>query len=673
MENAMKSGTPAVVLGSIALSLMALGQASTVAFSAEGKQARGIEELYRLDLLPRLRPFETVGCVSSHDPTGGNDDGFSGKYSFIRKEEGGFVIAELEGPGVITRFLMSRPTDGVIEFYFDGEASPRIRRKVPELFDGTHPPFLPPLVGTEAGGRYSYVPLAFQRSCKIVVRTGVVHFFQINHARYPKDTVIATFENPPSDAFLRYLEEVRGILRSAGSDISSHLVPGGIPIKWQTRRQTLRPGTSVTLFDTASPGRIVGLRLGPAAAFAGEERDILIRMYWDGNRTPAVSCPAGDFFGYSFGEPAVRSLLLGTSAGMNYLYMPMPFERSARIELVPGRESGPALEVQAEVALAPPGKAENEGRFYAYWHRENPTRQGQPYTFLEARGRGHVIGMILQAQGIAAGNTGFFEGDDLAVIDGQPVARGTGSEETFNGGWYDVPGRWENRVSLPLSGCLEYKKYLGRTGGYRWMIADCYSYQKSIVFTIEHGPAGNRIPTDYTSVTYFYSLEPPGMDSPVPPAAGRRVTAPDRIVFVPGWNVPIRTFSLQNATLAKRVATIGKNHVRYLSFRATGRDVFGPHHISFLCEMPAAGRYRVELKALHGPDQGTIQLFQHDRPVGAPVNLYSKDRRAGAPLSLGVLDLKKGDNAVFIVLVGKDERSGGLGLDVAELIFERIK
>jgi hypothetical protein len=220
---------------------------------------------------------------------------------------------------------------------------------------------------------------------------------------------------------------------------------------------------------------------------------------------------------------------------------------------------------------------------------------------------------------------------------------------------------------------LEYRKYLGRTGGYRWMIADAYPYRKSIDFTIEHGPAGNKIPTDYTSVTFFYSLEPPGLDSSVPSATDRRVSAPERIVFVPGWNVPIRTFSLQNATLAKQVAKIRNRMVRHLAFRATGRDVFGPHHVSFICDMPSAGRYQVGLKALYGPEQGIVQMYQHDSPIGEPVNLYSEDRRASGVLPLGVLDMVEGDNAVFLVLVGKDERSKTLGLDAVELIFERVE
>ena len=74
----------------------------------------GIEELCRPDLLPVLRQSIEVGMVSSYDRTGGNDDGFSGKYSFIRKEDAGLVIADMKGPGMITRIHTPTPTDDTI-------------------------------------------------------------------------------------------------------------------------------------------------------------------------------------------------------------------------------------------------------------------------------------------------------------------------------------------------------------------------------------------------------------------------------------------------------------------------------------------------------------------------------------------------------------------------------
>ena len=55
------------------------------------------------------------------------------------------------------------------------------------------------------------------------------------------------------------------------------------------------------------------------------------------------------------------------------------------------------------------------------------------------------------------------------------------------------------------------------------------------------------------------------------------------------------------------------------------------------------------------------------------MNLYSEKRRASDVLPLGILDMVKGDNPVFLLLVGKDERSKGLELDAVELIFERVE
>ncbi|MDH4197900.1 MAG: DUF2961 domain-containing protein, partial [Candidatus Aminicenantes bacterium] len=511
-------------------------------------------------------------------------------------------------------------------------------------------------------------------SCKVVIKAETFQFYDINYAVYPADFDVPTYEDPPTADFLAQVDKAAALLRRTGTDISGTLVPEGAPVSTKAVKAILPPGGTVTLFKSSRPGRMLGLRLGPAAAFAGADRDILIRAYWDGAAEPAVNCPVGDFFGYSFGDPAVRSLLLGTTDdGPNYIYFPMPYERSARIELVSEKDGGPPVDVVAEIVTAALGKGADEGRFYARWRRENPTSEGRPYTYLRTTGRGHIVGVVLQAQGLETGATGFFEGDDRAVIDGEPAIFGTGSEDSFNGGWYDVPGRWEKRSSLPLSGCLDYKKPLARTGGYRFFLTDSYAYAKTIDYTIEHGPEGNAIPTDYTSVVFFYSQDPPPADAPLPAAAERRVTGLERIVFAPGWNVPIHTTSLQNAVWSKISITIGKSRIRYLSMKTTGEDIFGPHHVSFICDLPEAARYRISVKTVLGPDQGILRLFERDRAAGEAVNLYAPERTVSEALPLGIFEMRKGDNIVYLHLVGADPRSKGLGFDLAEIIFEKVK
>lgn len=123
----------------------------------------GMEELHRLDLLPRFRRSVAIASASSYDRTGGNDDGFSGAHSFVRKEAEGLVIAELNGPGIIYRFWTPTPSGDIVEFFFDGEAKPRIAVPFRGIFTGEHEPFVRPLVGHGAGGFFSYVPLSTLR------------------------------------------------------------------------------------------------------------------------------------------------------------------------------------------------------------------------------------------------------------------------------------------------------------------------------------------------------------------------------------------------------------------------------------------------------------------------------------------------------------------------------
>ena len=384
-----------------------------------------------------------------------------------------------------------------------------------------------------------------------------------------------------------------------------------------------------------------------------------------------------DFFGYSWGQPAMKSLLLGTADDTNYIYLPMPFDRSARIELawdVDHASGTPSpIDVTAEVVVSDRGRnAQTEGRFYAAWRRENPTTPGTPFTFADVKGRGHIVAALLQSQGMETGSTEFFEGDDEVTVDGELVVRGTGSEDAFNGGWYDVPGRWEARASYPLSGSLDYKKYLGRTGAYRLFIGDTYAFRRSVRFTIEHGPEGNRIPTDYVGVTMLYAQNRPEGLPRLPAQSVRRVVDPERITYSPGWSLPIHAFSFEHATIARTTEKIDGKDVRYFSMKAEGVDMFGPHFVSFLCDLPRAGNYRISIEAVAGPAQGRVQLFRDERPTGGAVDLYAAERKLSTLLPVGTLDMREGVNQVFFKIVGKNEYASAQGLDLARIVLERL-
>jgi hypothetical protein len=251
---------------------------------------------------------------------------------------------------------------------------------------------------------------------------------------------------------------------------------------------------------------------------------------------PAVYCPVADFFGYAFGSPSMQSLLLGTQDNKVYCYFPMPFDKSARIELIQRIKEGSSSEpvnIKAEIFYAPEKRIPSrEGRFYAHWEKKVRLQPGVPHTIADIKGKGHYVATLLQAQGLNAGMTIFFEGDDSTSIDNRFRLHGTGSEDYFNGGWYAMLDRWDDKMSLPLHGSLGYSLPFCRTGGYRLYLSDKLSFERYFWHSIEHGPAGNNIPADYTSLGLYYADSPPEKIT-IPANTLSRVYIPDTLFMYP--------------------------------------------------------------------------------------------------------------------------------------------
>jgi Protein of unknown function (DUF2961) len=664
--------TPSQPLRALLLFFVVLGLvAPAMSAAAPDPFLIGLSELGRLDRLPRFRDSESIGMISSYDRTGGNDDGFSGTYSFIRKEDDGLVIADLTGPGIIYRIATPTPTDDPIEFYFDGEKEPRLRLPFRKLFDGSTTPFLKPLVDHGSGGYWSYYPIPYAKSCKIVIRAPKTQFHQINYATFPKGTELKSY-SPKNVAFNGpALDRARAMIGRTGQDLSAWVVPELSDLLVARSTFLLAPGRTATVFKSGRGGRIAGLRLSPASAFAGPDRAVVLKMTWDDAALPAVLCPAGDFFGFSWGQPAARSLLFGTSAGTCYSYFPMPYEHSASIELLSERTTGLPVEVTAEVIYTDTPRQPDEGRFYTLWRRENPTTIGKPFTYVDVEGRGHLVGLSLQAEGEKNGSTPFFEGDDTATIDGTLAIHGTGSEDSFNGGYYDVAGYWETRASYPFSGCLDYQRPQSRSGAYRLFLTDAYPFRKSLVADIEHAPTGNTDPTDHVGVSYLYLEKPPAQPWSLPALADRAVQESTRLVFNPGWYQPSATFSIENATLSRKKEKIGETDYRYLSLQANGPELIGLHHLALFCDVPVAGRYRVSIEMMKGPDQGRVQVFENATAVGDLQDGRADARAKSELLPMGEMDFKEGPNRIFFVLTGHDDQNNKFRFDLIRLYLDR--
>ena len=493
---------PFLLISFLALSVVAQKPVTTLS---------ELQRLYDISKLPEYVEGTFIKQESSYDRTGGNDDGFSGKYSFLRKHEGGgLVIFDAKGQGVIERIWTPTPTDDTLDFYFDGNTKPGLSIKFRDLFSGKVSPFLKPLVDAYVvGGYYSYIPIPYSKGCKIVFRGEKIMFHQIQYREYDKRYRVKTFNPAFNTDENRQLERL--ISQWSNEErLVSNFYRGVNKIEANT---TLKPGDTKLIADIKQGGRINGIEFLPANLFEGEYKQIDLKITWDNESEPAVNVPVADFFGYAFGQKAMESLFLGTTPSKAYSYMPMPFDRAAKLEIVYRKNS--QIKDQQPVKLLSAvyysnikRNADKEGKFYAFW-KNNAPDAGKPYVFLNGNGKGHYMGTIMNVQALTYTDfTEFFEGDDSTVIDGINNIHGTGSEDYFNGGWYAQPGGWTERGGRPLSGCLDYSIPLSRTGGYRFYITDKLPFYKSIYHSMEHGPVNNNRPVQNTSVAMYYADKP---------------------------------------------------------------------------------------------------------------------------------------------------------------------
>lgn len=495
--------------------------------------ASELRALYTPASLARYRSGSVVAEVSSYDTTGGNDDGFSGRYSYLEKTaDGHLVVFDAEGSGVIERIWTPTPTEDTLDIYLDGASRPSLSIRFIDLFSGKVYPFVAPLCGHEVGGYYCYLPIPFRRGCRIVYRGEKMQFYQIQYRRCPEGAAVRTFSQPLS-------AEEKGALDKVASLWSRPLkatdMAGQAPLDTNTAATELMPGQRQDILRLQGGGRLLGIELTPADALAGA-KDVDIMIRWDDESVPAVYCPLSDFFGFAFGQPSMQSLLLGSAAGRAYCFFPMPFDKKAVITLIRRKGEGAAasplrLRTLVHYSRQPRDKA-REGKFYTHWASRRDYGENEPHVFLHTRGRGHYVGTVLQAQGLNPGMTLFFEGDDSTVIDGQLRMHGTGSEDYFNGGWYALLDRWDARMSLPLHGALDYSLPLARTGGYRLFLSDKMSFDKEIYHSIEHGPEHNNMPAHYTSLALYYCDTPPAAAA-APTAGNTRLEHPETLMIYP--------------------------------------------------------------------------------------------------------------------------------------------
>ncbi|MBI3783770.1 MAG: DUF2961 domain-containing protein [Deltaproteobacteria bacterium] len=489
----------------------------------------GLAALTDLVALAELRPpGQQTWQVSSYDRTGHNFDfGVSATdalavfgspiqidNSFLYEQDGRFVIFDDVGPGVVDRIwmtdfstLIAAGLNGDIAFEFDDETTPRLTLGRNQLFGGSSPPFVFPLVGNDfvsSGGFFSEMSIVYAHRLRITTSV-IPNYLNITYTRLPPDRAVES-SDLQIDA-----QATAQVLAAVGTDPKA-LEPSVVT----NVALNVAAGSQQTIWDHAGPGTVLRFEL-----FAPRDAEIptglRLQAWWDGASLPQVDAPLDDFFGAPLG-PAARSLAFGRVGDRFYIYFTMPFWRSAHLVL---RNDGDSdfhrwtarISAVEQVVGSQPG----------YLHASSNAAQLSPgtpdYPLLETSGTGQIVGVVLTAgcseQDHCKGKSTdesdglHLEGDEHIAFDGNryPQIHGTGLEDFFNGGFYFLHGTF----TLPTHGNPATVASSPRRPGfalrsaYRLFLADSISFANGIRVAIEHGPT-NDVGEDLSSLVFFYSI-----------------------------------------------------------------------------------------------------------------------------------------------------------------------
>jgi hypothetical protein len=302
------------------------------------------------------------------------------------------------------------------------------------------------------------------------------------------------------------------------------------------------PGQTYTMLDESGPGVITHVWITIASGETYHLKKLVLRAYWDGEETPSIETPVGDFFGLGLGDYFLYQsipLSVAPEKALNAFFS-MPFQKHARITLTnEGSEKVDALYFNIDYQHCNHPLAADTMYFHAQYRQEAPAKgwtsewknngdalvNNKPnlngegnYTWLEATGRGHFVGVTMS---VLQNQDGWFgEGDDMFFIDGEqtPSINGTGTEDYFLGAW----GFGERPFGYGLFGApvKGVERAGGRTSLYRFHLDSPIPFTKSIKAGIEHGHANHRSDNFY-SVAYWYQAEPHAKFPELPPVEQR--------------------------------------------------------------------------------------------------------------------------------------------------------
>ncbi|MEA2710219.1 MAG: hypothetical protein QOF78_2820, partial [Phycisphaerales bacterium] len=494
----------------------------------------GLDAYRQWDKWPLQRIGARAYMRSTYDRRGGNEGADASHFLYHLADEFN-VTLDVEGhPGVLYFARYNHWHGSPWHYLVDGvdtivkETSTADPNK--PVANSTFEPkelFPKPLAWTWSdtkGADLSWMPIGFEKSFLMAYsRTHYGTGYYIFH-QYAPGTLLST-PIKSWDAKPPHAADVQKLIDRAGSELVKPILKGQLDLPAQGAVLVTRGAKPKPRADMSTAMVLEALTFSVPKASAVEFGRARLRIRWDDRKAASVDAPVALFFGAGtlYNRDDREWLVKGFPVNVRFAedrvhlacYFPMPFFRSATVELVGAGQD--VADVQWTAALRPVATPPNHLSYFHATYRDHEKPQpGKDLVLLDTRdleGSQDWTGSFIGTSFIFSHNAVLttLEGDPRFFFDdsNSPQGYGTGTEEWGGGGDY-----WGGRnMTLPFAGhpcgapsAKEAKNDLDKIeSAYRFLLADLFPFGKNARIQLEHGGA-NESAEHYETVTYWYGL-----------------------------------------------------------------------------------------------------------------------------------------------------------------------
>ncbi|HLO99916.1 MAG TPA: DUF2961 domain-containing protein, partial [Fimbriimonas sp.] len=585
-------------------------------------------------------PAFTAAQASSYDRAStkpGDDSWFAngdwGKY--LRQEGKEFVMADLQGPGAITRIWSANPK-GTLRIYFDGEKEARIAVKMATWVEelkaafADRPDFADEFAFWADRGWNVYLPMPYASSVKVTMEPDAGDnpnmYYQVGYRTYASGTPVRTFLKSDIKSIVPVAPDV------TGNSIS--------------KVATLPASADSQTVSFKGPGMLSQLSVKWPEGAAGEKfhqqlRRIWVKVKFDGEET--ISAPLGDLMAAPFGT---RMKSKGKEINDLYLNYDMAFTKGAVFTFE--QQIDPSnVDVQIGFVGRHKKAAEVKGAylFHADFSRDRGnTRPMRDMNWLTATGEGYLAGCHLL---VTNGSKSWWgEGDEKIFIDGEtfPSFFGTGTEDFLNYAWSSPTRYWTSQGSQNYSTGIANYGYCNIS---RFMRRDPIPFKKSIQFDVEmwHWAATEAT---FDRMAYWYG-KPGSAAVRQPRPTWSELQLPDMS------ELPSVKGAIEGEKLT-HTKTGGETETQEGFAETSGMGQLWWTKVSIGDELTITvpfkdGEYDLVMNACMAKDYGIHQIYWNGEVVGSPIDFYNPEI-IWKQISLGRVRIEGGKATLRVRCVG---------------------